>query len=79
MVVQQLYLMHGAFRYTCTFILILFQFCDLTKVLVPLLFASQVECSLIAMPECLVEAEADAGVHGCEDPMYGLCPVADIW
>ena len=69
--------MHGAFRYTCTSNLILFQLCDLTKVLVQLLFTSQ--CSLIAVPECLVEAEADADVHGCEDPMYGLCPVAGIW
>ena len=39
-----------------------------------LLFTSQVECShLIAMCDvCLVEAEADADVHGGEDPVYGL-------
>ena len=29
-----------------------------------LLFASQVECSLIAVPECLVKAGEDADVHG---------------
>ena len=44
-----------------------------------LLFASQVECSLIAVPECLVKAGADADVHGGEDPVYGLCQVAVVW
>ena len=44
-----------------------------------LLFTSQVECSLIAVPEYLVKAEADADIYGGECPVYGLCPVADIW
>ena len=44
-----------------------------------LLFTSQVECSLIAVPaECLVEAEADADVHGGRGPVHGLCLVADV-
>ena len=42
-----------------------------------LLLTSQVECSLIAVPECLVEADAD--VHGGRGPLYGICLVADIW
>ena len=44
-----------------------------------LLFTSQVECSLIAVPECLVEVEADADVHVGRGPVYGLCQVADVW
>ena len=45
-----------------------------------LLFASQVRCSLIAVPECLVEADADADadVHRGRGPLYG-CLVADVW